>query len=229
MSGQPATEPTSEQLFPPLASRIRDTFVAPGRLAREIRRAAPWVDVLLLSTIVAALTVLAVPDSVFVEQMEDAVTRRGEPVEITSSPAEIARWGRAIAMLSTIATHPIVVFTLAGVLALLFGVIGKGATRFREYLSLTAHAMLIPAAGSIVFLLVSLVTGSEPEAAGQTAGPGGLISGVLGAVDPFAIWMLVVLAVGVNRIDPRHPTWRAIGVLLAGYLALLLATTALVR
>src|SRR5690606_32464700 len=124
-----------------LASRVRDTFIAPGRLARELRHAAPWIDVLLLSTAVAALSVLAVPDEIFVEQMQEAVTRRGEPVEITSGPADIARWGRAIAMLSTIATHPIVIFTIAGLLTLLFGVLGKGTARLREYLSLTAHGM----------------------------------------------------------------------------------------
>ncbi len=225
-----AGEPYTGNRAPDLSSRIRNTFLAPGRMARDIRESAPWVDVLLLSTVVTALSVLAIPDEVFIGQMEEAVTRRGEPVEITSAPQDIARWGRAIAMLSTIATHPIVIVTIAGILTVIFGIVARGASGFREYLSLTAHGMLIPAFGSAVVFLIRLIAGRFggdgaellPEGAGWGAA-------VAASIDPFAIWMLIVLGVGINRLDSRQPTGRSVAILLVGYMVLLAGSVAVLR
>src|SRR5690606_6418418 len=122
---------------PSFRTRVRHTFLAPSKLAADLRHAAPWLDVLLVSTAVALLSVALMPDEVFTESMSSPVTRRGEPVEITSSPEAVARWGRGMGMLATIATHPLIAFTLAGILTLLFSVLGRGRASFQEYLALS--------------------------------------------------------------------------------------------
>jgi hypothetical protein len=221
-------------VVPPLWPRIRDTFVAPARLVQRIRAGKPWIDVLLISTFVAVLGVLTMPDEIFLEPMRDAVTRRGRPVEITSPPAEVARWGRIIGMLATLATHPVVAVTLAGALTFIFSVIGRGAGTFRDYMSLTAHALLIPAVGTVVAGFVRLTGGLS--AGGLTldsfmaAGDqGNLLLAALLSVDPFIIWMLVVLAIGVHGVDRRNSMTRA-GILLIGaYLTLVVASTAILH
>jgi hypothetical protein len=216
---------------PPLLSRIRATFLAPARLAGFLRGSLPWLDVLLLSTAIAAISVLAMPDDVFIEPMREAVSRRGEPVEITSPPAAIARWGRAMAMLATIATHPILIVTLAGLLTLVFSVLSEGRAGFREYLSLAAHAMLIPALGSALVFTIRLLAGDLDArilaAVGRPPDEGSLLLASLSAVDPFVIWMMVVLAFGAHGFDERHSLPRATAVLIGGYLLVVLMTTAL--
>lgn len=217
----------------PLLSRVRATFFAPARLVRLLRGSVPWLDVLLVSTAIAAISVLAMPDDVFVEPMREAVSRRGEPVEITSPPAVIARWGRALAMLATIATHPILIFTLAGLLTLVFNVLSQGRAGFREYLSLAAHAMLVPALGSALVFVIRLLAGDLDArilaAVQRPADESSLLLASLSAVDPFVLWMMVVLAFGAHGFDERQSVPRSAAVLIAGYLMVVLITTALLH
>ena len=53
-----------------------------------------------------------------------------------------------------------------------------------------------------------------------------LLVATLVAVDPFVIWMLIALGAMVHGLEPRHSRTRAAGVLIAGYLVLILASTA---
>ena len=213
----------------PLRERIRATFLAPRQLWSRLEGATPWLDVLYISTIVAVLSVLAVPEEVFIEPMREAVTRRGEPVEITSPPAEIVRWGRALAMLATLATHPMIAFMLAGFLTVVFSVLGGGRGTYREYLSLSCHALLIPALGTILAIVARLImglAGSDPFELFDLE-PRGLLSATALAIDPFVVWMLVVLGIATAQVDGRRQPWRAVLVLVGAYLVLLLVRASL--
>lgn len=221
--------------MPPLWPRIRDSFVAPGRLVAQLRDRTPWMDVLIISTAIAMIGLLTMPDEVFVEPMREAVNRRGRPVEITSPPEEIARWGRGIGMLATLATHPVVAATLAGALTLFFSIFGRGAGTYRDYLSLTAHAFLIPAVGTIAAVAIRLAGGPGSGdltlgglAGGYGSAPGLMLAALL-AIDPFIVWMLVVIGVGASYIDPRHSRVRSPLILLGVYFALVVASTAILR
>ena len=213
-----------------LMHRVRDTLIAPGRLADRVRADAPWLDALLISTLVAILAVAAMPDEVFTASMEDPVTRRGEPVEITSDPSVIARWGRWMGMLAIVGTHPLTVITLAGILTLLFSLIGRGQAGFREYISLASHAMLIPALGTLLALLLrfagGLVTGTSIAAFYSPDDAPNLFVAALTAIDPFVVWMLIALGAMVHGLEPRHSRAGAASVLVGGYLLLILASTA---
>jgi len=225
---------TSDSIQRDLGARIRDTFVAPTRLAEQVQGVAPWLDVLLISTLVAVVAVATLPDEVFVEQMRDAVTRRGQPVDITSPPALVARWGRYLAMLATIATHPILAFTVAGGITVLFSIVGGGRGTYRDFLSLTAHASLIPALGSVAAIAVRLAAGIGADATWTALLPRpaeapNLIAATLLGVDPFILWMLVVIAVGATVLDPRRSRMGASLLLIGVYVTLLLTSTALLH
>lgn len=218
----------------PFRSRVRNTFLAPSALAQQLRQSAPWMDALLLSTAVALLSVALMPDEVFVESMQDPVSRRGEPVQITSSPEAVARWGRGMGMLATLATHPLIAFTLAGVLTLLFSVLGRGRASYQEYLALSAHGLLIPALGTLVAIAIRLVTGAATGSLGVTAffDPGdapNLLVATLLATDPFIIWMMAAVAIGAHALEPRHPRAGTALLLIGGYLVLVFASTALLH
>jgi hypothetical protein len=214
---------------PSLARRVRDTFVAPRRLCSALRDDPRWVDVLLLATAAAALAWALQPADVFLEQMRHPVSRMGEPVEVTSAPAAIVRYGRYMAVLSAVVGHPMVAFALAGVLTLVFSVLGRGGASFRQYLAVVAHGLLIPAAGTLVVLGAAALAGRTApfaSALGFTTDAGSMAVRSLAWLDPFVLWMLLVLAVGVEQLDGRRSWGSAAAVLLVLYLASAVARAA---
>lgn len=223
---------TEGLILVPAKVRVRDTFLAPARLPGHLAGSTPWLGVLLLSTAIAILAILAVPDEVFLEPMRGAVSRRGAPVEITSDPDVIVRWGRALGMLSTIGTHPVIAFVIAGLITIVFSLLGRGNGSFLEYLSLASHGLLIPAFGTLILLAVTTVsrlTGHgdpfirlDPESLG-----GGILLSTFLSLDPFVIWMLIVLGIGVSHFDGRRGAMTATGILLAGYLLFIAGATTL--
>lgn len=221
--------PASERSLP---ERVRDTFVAPGRLFAGFGASPPWFWVLAISTLVTVLASALEPAEVFLEQMEDPVTRRGKPVEIVSDPAEVVRYGRILAAMSALVAHPIVAFSLAGVLTLVFTVLGRGEAPFRQYLAVAAHLLLIPAAGTLLVLALRAATGD----ANVMISPAlllpegdGMAREILGALNPFSIWMLAAAAVAVDRLNRRITWWRAGAVLLGTYLFLVALVATLAR
>jgi len=222
---------TQAETTRPLIHRMVATFVAPRRLLPDFRDGTRWLDVLIVSTAVAILSVYLLPESFFVEQMQDAVTRRGQPVDITSSPAEIARWGRYLGMLTALASHPLFALGLAGVLTLLFTIVGSATTSFRDHLSLTSHAFLIPALGSLLAVPLQHLTG-DPAAQFNPGlfmpSPDSLPLLVISGLDLFTIWMLVVIAIWLGGLNRHLGAARAAAVLLGLYLALNVITAALI-
>jgi hypothetical protein len=200
----------------PARIRITDTFLAPKRLAGHLAGSTPWLGILLVSTAVSVIAVLAVPDEVFLEPMRNAVTRRGVPVEVTSDPATVVQWGRLMSMMATLATHPMVAFVIAGLVTGLFTFLGRGRGSFLEYLSLVSHGLLIPAFGTLVVLAAQVI--GSIFGAGDGGGLGSLPLGL----DPFIVWMLIVVGIGTSHFDQRRAPAAAIGILLAVYLGFLL-------
>jgi hypothetical protein len=208
----------------PFADRVRDTFVAPRRLCAGLRDDPRGVDALLLATAVAAIAWALQPAEVFLEQMRNPVTRMGEPVTVTSSPAEIVHYGRLNAMLNALVGQPTLAFMLAGLLTLVFSVLGGGSATFRQYLAVVAHALLIPAAGMLVLLALRALGASA--ALPSLAGAGALAARSLAWLDPFIVWMLLVVAVGVEQLDARRSWGTAAVLLLVLYVASAVALAA---
>lgn len=196
-----------------------------------VRPGLPWLDVLLISTAIAVLSVATVPDQFFLEPMEAPVSRRGEPVEVVSSPEVIANWGRGLGMLATLGTHPVVAVVIAGAVTLLFVTFFRAPATFRDYLSLTSHALLIPAVGTIVSIAVRWIAGGPllPGFTTVSGEPRGAFEVGLLAIDPFVVWMMIALAFATHSLDPRRSRLQASLLLVGGYLLLVFASTALVN
>jgi hypothetical protein len=212
-----------------LPARIAHTFASPRRLAEAVRERPRWLDVLLISTAVAIVAVALMPPEPFLEAARNAVDRRGTPVEITSSPEEIVRWGRYLGMLSALVGHPMIAFSLAGLLTLVFTLVPRGSIRFVEHLSLVSHALLILALGDLVVIAFRAGTGGSGDPL-SLAPLGGLFAAdslpreVLTLINPFHLWILVVLAVGIATLDARRARSSSLAILIGGYLALALVT-----
>lgn len=172
--------------------------------------------------------VFVIPEADFVTQMEGATTRRGDPVTITSEPAEIARYGRYLLMMSAAVFQPIAAFALAGVLALIFTVLAGGRAGYAQYLAITAHALLIIAAGRVLSLPF-VVARDDPGFAFSLAllapfmTEGRALAIILRGIEIFTLWALAFCALGVSIVNPRR-SWASAGVILVGgYVALLAA------
>jgi hypothetical protein len=216
----------------PLTRRIVATLIAPRSLVPAFRAGTPWVDALIVSTAVAMLAVYFLPEGFFVEQMSDAVNRRGDPVDITSTPAEIARWGRYLGMLTALATYPLFAIGLAGLLSLVVRMLGDQGTTFRDHLALASHAFLILALGSLLAIVLQRITG-DPDAFFTPAlflpDSESLPVRILAGIDLFTVWMLSVVSIWLGALNPRHGATRFALILLGLYLALNVATALLLR
>lgn len=160
--------------------------------------------------------------------MQDPTNRLGRPVEVTSPPAEIARYGRLLAAFSALAAHPLIAFALAGVCALLFTVLAGGRATYRQYLALASHALVVFSLGMLLAAPLRALTGN-PEAGwnlGLVApglGDAGVLGRALSALDLFTVWTLTILAVGAAVLNRFRPALRTVVPLLGLYFALAVA------
>ena len=214
----------------PLVQRVRDTFIAPGRLFASFGQYPPWVGALGVATVVAAIALAAEPAQFYLDQMEDPVNRRGAPVELTSSPEQIVIWGRAMALLSALVGHPILAFAVAAMLALVFRLIRGGDGAYRQYLAVASHTLIITAVGLLVANLMRALSGNPallPTPGGLLGlGQGDVVSDILYGVNLFTVWMLVAVSVGVAAIE-RKVTTRSAATLLLGAYFLVVVTGAM--
>ena len=211
-----------------LSHRIADTFAAPRRLFARFGEETPWFDVLAISTLAAVAAATLLPDEVFLAQVENPTDRLGRPVVVTSSPATIAHFGRYMAMLSALAGHPILAFGLAGVLVLVFTILGGGNASYRTYLAVVSHSLLIPALGTLLVIGATALLQAPLSASLAMLAPGlpegSLVQRLLAGINPFIVWMLLVIGVGVSEVDGRRRWIGASAILLLLYLLLDVST-----
>ncbi|HEV2131083.1 MAG TPA: YIP1 family protein [Longimicrobiaceae bacterium] len=216
-----------------LGHRVVATFLAPRALFEEIRESAPWAGPLAISVAVGILVLLLLPDEVFVAQAQEAarLSRKGE-VTLTSDPGTIAFFERVRIATGMLVVRPILAFLMAGLLALVFSGLLRGRGEYRQYLSVTTHALLITALGTLAALPLQIVRGDAHARLSlallaPALEPGSLAQRVLQALDPFTLWMMLIAALGVSVVNGSRSPARAAVVLIGGYLAVVLVLAAL--
>lgn len=209
----------------PLGQRVIAVFTAPGDLFASFRHSAPWLGPMVISTVVVMCAMATLPDELFLAQAENAVDRRGDPVEVTSGPGEIATYGRMMAILGVAVANPTAAFAIAGILTLIFTLLGGGAATFREYLAATTHSLLIVSLGTLIGVILQLV--GFPSATLLLALlepfilPGGTLEAVLQNLNFFLLWMIVLLGLAVSKLDGRRGWLSSTAIIFSLYLTLL--------
>jgi hypothetical protein len=218
----------------PLGRRVADTFVAPGRLFEHFRVQTPWAAPLLIAVAVGVVIVFLIPQELFVEQARESLRQAGTAGTQMPDPETVAGFARIAGSAGVVFGTPITAFTVAGVLALIFSVLGGGPARYVQYLAVTTHTMLITTLGGLVTLPVQILSGDLGTRLSlgllvPFVEPGTFASRLLNGVDVFAIWALIVAALGTSVLN-RRVSWGAAAAVLAGlYLMLLAAFAALAR
>ena len=196
-----------------MGSRIIGVFIFPGEVFRSVREQPKVWGVLLLGALVVGCANAAVPTELWEQLVRSELLEAGQelPADLTNG-ARLARWGAAIG--STL-VWPIVCVIVAGIYSLAF-LVGLGYRgSYRQYLSITAHTMLIGAAGSVLLVPLRILTqdvqlmltlGAFLPQEGE-----GLIARSLDYLDLFNLWGSALVGLGASLVDGSRGSGASIG------------------
>lgn len=199
------TWPPAPVELPSLPRRLVDVFVSPGLLFDALRSRPVWVGALVLGGALVVASALVVPTELYEEMMREQFQRSSQDMpegfEMSGTiPKVFGAVGGFIWWM-------IFAALLSGVVTLVFGFMLGDEGRFKQYLSVTTHALLIMAVGSLLVTPLRIMGGDLQMSfsVGTFAvfvEEGTFLRTMLNALDLFMLWGLVVLALGVSKLDP---------------------------
>ncbi|MCC6163127.1 MAG: YIP1 family protein [Acidobacteria bacterium] len=207
----PAAQPLS------FVQRVIGVVVSPGETMARIVAAPRWLDVLALTTVLsAALFALFLSTEVgkaaYVDQAVASSETWGQTVteQQYAGIQQFANYAAAIQGVSILVMGPIFTLVVAGVLYGVFTVMG-GESKYTTVLSVVSHAGIISLLGLLFTIPINYQRQSMASATNlgvffPNLAEGSVLASVLGFVDLFWVWYLVVLAIGVAATYRRKWT-----------------------
>ena len=208
--------------LPALPRRLFDTFFSPSKMAREVAHEPKWFAALLVSAVLVGLSTGLIPPELMAEVQRRTLMSRGmTPPPTTPETLQLIRWfsigGASVAIL-------LVGFLMSGIYTLVFAFILGDEGRYRQYLAIFAHAMIIPALLSLALVPLRIQT-RDPQFAlsvgsflGAFLEPGYLLN-VFRFMDLTQLWSTAVIAFGAHAIDRRRSFGSALTIMLCVTLA----------
>ncbi len=200
-----------------LVQRVIGVVLSPGDTMASIAEHPRWFDVLALTTVlVAAGFTLFLSSEVgkaaYVDQAVASIesfgrTVTGEMYTAIQRQAGFAAWIQAGSILFF---SPLVTAALAGILFGAFTVLG-GEARYKQVLAVVSHAGVISLLQQVFSLPINYQRESMSSATNLGVffpglSEGSFLASVLGFIDLFWIWYLVVLAMGLGAVYRRRWT-----------------------
>jgi len=193
--------------LPGLPRRLFDTFFSPTKMADAVAREPKWFAALLVSALIVGLSTALLPPELMAEVQRRAALARGvTPPPLTPRTLEFIRWFGVVA--STLVIF-VIGFVMSGIYTLIFAFVLGDEGRYRQYLAMFAHAMIIPALLSLALVPLRIQT-RDPQFAlsvgsflGTFMEPGYLLN-VFRFMDLTQLWSTAVIACGAHAIDRRR-------------------------
>lgn len=214
--------PQEPPAYPSFPARVVQVVISPGRVFDALREKPRSLAALVLGAVLVVLSTALIPGDVWSEMARTQALEAGREL-----PADFDMSGlfRISAILGGAVFWFVWAYLLAGLTTLLFAFVLGDDGRFKQYLAVTAHAMLVPAFGALLTTPLKILQ-RDPQLTlnlGVFLPPGaeGYWVNVLTMLDFFMIWSYVLLALGVHVIDRRRE-WSTATMLLLGF-ALVLA------
>ena len=214
---------------PSFPARVGQTFFSPGTLTTALAARPAWGAALALGAILVFLQSVLIPAEVWELMFRETLVQRGQEM-----PEGMAGGGAAIMRISAIVAGPIMytlmTFLMAGVATLIFSFVLGDDGKYRQYLAMITHALLIPS--FVGLLLVPLkIMQQNPQLTLNLATffpfvPEGYLLNVLTMLELSQFWAWFVVALGARAIDGRRSVGSAFAVLvgLSVVLALIFAS-----
>jgi hypothetical protein len=191
---------------PSLPQRILQLFFSPGELFAALKGNPVWFGVLLVGGIIAAASVAFIPTDIWVEMTRTQLLEAGQDMPPGMDGAGV--FVRIFAILGGGFFFFVWSFILTAIVTLFFSLLFGGEGKYRQFLSVVAHASIIMALGGLVVLPLRIAQGDPTVtlSLGTFAFflEDGYFLNVLKLLDLFSLWAYAVMAVGVTKMDPKR-------------------------
>lgn len=216
---------SSSPSLPSLPGRIVAVFVSPGRLFEQLRERPVWGTTMLLLVILNVIMMFLLPAELFEEQIRRSVADSGMGEDEIAMAATVGRYA-GIAMAGVMGA--VGSFIIGTVLFFVFSTLLGDNGRFRQYLSVVVHALVISSIGALIQVPLKRSAGDmELVLSLGTFAPfleEGFVLGFLGAVGLFGIWCAMLMAIGITRIQPTRSWGSAFSLVMVLYCLFALGT-----
>lgn len=131
--------------IPSLPSRIVKVFFSPGELFEALRGNPAWLGILAVGAVLAALSMFLIPIDLWTQMAREQSAQAGGQ----AMPEWVLNLIRYVGPLFSGLGHFISAFIMAGVVWLFFGFFFGDEGKYKQYLSVVSHALLITAVGGL--------------------------------------------------------------------------------
>ncbi|MGB1657336.1 MAG: YIP1 family protein [Longimicrobiales bacterium] len=207
----------SESPIDALPVRLLNVFISPGRVMNQLAERPAWLGVLMLTTLISAITAALIPPELIYETLRQQLIEQGVSVEdFGEAQLNVLRYGRIPgAVVGTLLLQ----FGIAALYSVIFTFVLGDDGRYSQYLAAVSHGWFIPVL--IGVLLLPLVIQTENLELRLTvdvfiAGffEPGFVRNVAKLLDLTVIWSILVIAQGAHAIDRRRSFASAAAVML---------------
>ena len=165
------------------------------RLRERPRIWLPLIMITLITAIITGLSAYMMPDEVY--QMQPGMELPADEL------AMVKLFGAIGGGIGSLFAIPITILIMAAIMLLVTTLAHTGAT-FKQLLSLNIFIYFITMLGAILNVLAMPLVGGDAMASvtslNSLVGAEGLLSGVLGGVEVFAIWTTILTAIGLQKV-----------------------------
>jgi hypothetical protein len=211
MSGATVTDPSTPTTppLPGLLSRAIGIITAPGATYEHIVRTPKVAGILFL---VALVTALAAGLPQFTERgqaaMLDMLSQQGQSDAQLEAVQKLASSGLLgyVAMVNMMVFIPLSSVIIAGLLWVVFNTVMGGTATFKHSLAVVAHSQVISALGALFAAPIIYARGTMSRSVANLSAllpmldETSFLSKVLGMVDFFLVWWVVVLSIGLATL-----------------------------
>jgi hypothetical protein len=200
-----------------LVSRFIGIITSPKATYQAVVAHPRWFGMLALTTVIVTLaTVMPLTTQAGQEAALEQQVSQMEAfgLKISDAQYEEMRGRTWMAPYTTgagiLVFAPVMAVIVSGVLFVVFNVVMGGGATFKQMFSVVVHAGAISALSSIFTGLINLASGTMRSSAANLglvlpiADEGTFVSRLLGAIDLFVIWWLLVMAMGLAVLYRRR-------------------------
>lgn len=213
--GDPRPEPRG---LPSLAARLIQVVVSPGKLMTALKEEPRWAGALVLGAVLVLVAAALIPGDIWAESFRQTMLEAGGEVPVIPEGIDMGQIQRVLAPIAGVIFWFIFAFFVAAVATVIFAFLLGDQGTFRQYLSVTSHALLISALGGVLILPLRIAQRS-PQV---TLNLGlftpflerGYLLNFLTTLDIFLLWSYVIIGLGIHVMDRRRSWAGAAGVLL---------------
>lgn len=207
--GEPATAPAgTPPEVPSLFKRLLDVFISPGRLFEALKERPVWAGALFLGAALLVLSMVVLPTEVYRQMAQDQLSQMGEAgAEGAPSADTMATFMRVGGAVGGLITWFVVAALSAGLMTVIFSFILGDEGRFKQYLSIASHGLLIAAVGSVLVIPLRIASGDiQSTLSVGTFFPfiddATTVGRTLRGLDLFGLWANAAMGIGVSKLDP---------------------------